>query len=126
MLLFILNEVGIELDEHTLFDGTRFSPKLTFDVLNDLSYLAMLSGTLGGLMLWLLDSVMYFHRYGRTGWFGRSYYFHSKCSLPLLQLFCTRSFVEGRYGRTSWFGRTTKNFPTRLMKLSLDSCRFLP
>jgi hypothetical protein len=31
-----------------------FSPKPTFDLLDDLCYLAMLSGTLGGLMLWLL------------------------------------------------------------------------
>ena len=47
-----------------------------------------------------------------TYWFGRSYYFHSKCSLPLLQLFCTR--ISSREGTAvpHWFGRTTENFPT--------------
>jgi hypothetical protein len=37
-----------------------------------------------------------------------------------------KNFVQGRHGRTSWFGRTTKKFPTKLMKLSLNFCRPLP
>jgi hypothetical protein len=64
MLLFILNEVGIGLDGRTLFDGTGVLPKLTFDLMDDLSYLVMLSGTLGGSMLRLLDNLLCFHRYG--------------------------------------------------------------
>jgi hypothetical protein len=75
--------------------GLGFSPKPTFDLLDDLSYLSMLSGALGGSMLWLLDNLVYFHRYGRTGWFGWSYFFHSKCSLLYLQLFCTRNLSRG-------------------------------
>jgi hypothetical protein len=34
--------------------GSGFSPKITLDLLEDLSYIAMLSGSLRGLMLWLL------------------------------------------------------------------------
>jgi hypothetical protein len=70
---FILNEVGIGLDGRILFDGTGALPQADFDLLDDSSYLVMLSETLGDLMLQLLDNLVYFHRYGRTNWFGRSY-----------------------------------------------------
>jgi hypothetical protein len=36
--------------------GLGLSPKLTFDLLDDLSYLVMLNGTLGDSMLKLLDN----------------------------------------------------------------------
>jgi hypothetical protein len=34
--------------------GPGFSPKLILDLLDDMSYPMLLSGTLGGLMLWLI------------------------------------------------------------------------
>jgi hypothetical protein len=68
--------------------GPRFSPKLILDFLDEMSYPTMLSGTLEGL-----DNLVYFRRYGRTGWFGRSYYFYSKRSLPAIILH--KKFVEG-------------------------------
>jgi hypothetical protein len=98
--------------------GPGFSPKLTFDLMDDLSYLVMLSGTLGGSMLRLLDNLLCFHRYGwAVGSAGPTTFTPRFTSLPTIVLH--KKFVEGRYGRTSWFGRTTKNFPTNLMKLSL-------
>jgi hypothetical protein len=36
------------------FMGPRFSPKMIYDFLGEISYLMMLSGTLEGSMLWLL------------------------------------------------------------------------
>jgi hypothetical protein len=35
--------------------GPEFFPKLILDLLDDMSYLMMRSGTLGGSMLWLLE-----------------------------------------------------------------------
>jgi hypothetical protein len=99
MLLCTRNEVGIGLDGRTLFNGAGFLPKVTFDLLDNLSYLAMVSGTLGGSMLRFLGNLVYFHSYGHTSWFGRSYYFHSKCTSPPA-IVVYKKFVEGRYDRT--------------------------
>jgi hypothetical protein len=95
MFLFILNEVGVGLYGVTLFYGIGALPQADFDLLDDSSYLVMLRVTLGDLMLQLLDNLVYFYRDGRTSWFDRSYYFHSKCSFPLLQLFYTRNSWRG-------------------------------
>jgi hypothetical protein len=40
--------------------GPGFSPKLTLDLLDDISYLVMLSGTFGGSMLWFLEQYCVF------------------------------------------------------------------
>jgi hypothetical protein len=53
---FILNEDGIGLDGHTFFGLTGALPQADSDLLDDLYYLAMLSGALGGSMLKLLDN----------------------------------------------------------------------
>jgi hypothetical protein len=97
--------------------GPGFSPKLILDFLDEMSYLMMLSGTLEGL-----DNLVYFHRYGRTSWLGRSYYFYSKCSLPAIILH--KKFVEGGLVVPHGLAIPQKTFQTRLMNSKLVTSKY--
>jgi hypothetical protein len=97
--------------------GLGFYPKLTFDLLDDLSFLVMLSGTLGGLMLWLLGQILCTFigtvvPGGSAGptTFTPSVYFSTAIVLH-------KKFVEERYSRTPWFGRTTRDFSNKTNEL---------
>jgi hypothetical protein len=92
--------------------GPGFSPKLILDFPDEMSYLVMLSRTLEGL-----DNLMYFRRYGRTGWFDRSYYFYSQCSLPAIILH--KKFVKGGAAVPHGLVVPRKTFQTRLMNFKL-------
>jgi hypothetical protein len=89
--------------------GPWFSPKLILDFLDETSCLMMLRGTLEGL-----DNLVYFRRYGRTSWFGRSY---SKCSLPTI--IPHKKFVEGGAVIPHGLAVPRKTFQTRLMNFKL-------
>jgi hypothetical protein len=92
--------------------GPGFYPKLILDFLDEMSYLLMLNGALEGL-----DNLVYFCRYARTGWFGRSYFFYSKCSLPTIILH--KKFIEGGAVVPHGLAVPRKPFQTRLMNSKL-------
>jgi hypothetical protein len=85
---------------------------LISDYLDDMSFLVMLSGALGRLVLKLLDNLCNF--IGTTVRVVRPtllLLFKVLTSPPASVLH--KNFVEGRYCRTSWIGRTTKMFQNK-------------